>query len=57
MEKIDSIEREITVAGPIDRVWQALTDADELAQWFGDSAELQLVPGGAFRVGCPGMTR
>jgi uncharacterized protein YndB with AHSA1/START domain len=54
MEKIDSIEREITVAGPIDRVWQALTDADELAQWFGDSAELELVPGGEFRVGWSG---
>ena len=54
MEKIDSIEREITVAGPIDRVWRALTEADQLAQWFGDSAELELEPGGAFRVGWSG---
>lgn len=51
MKKTDSIEREITVAGPIGKVWRALTDADELAQWFGDSAELELKPGGGFRVG------
>jgi len=54
MEKIDTIEREITAAGPIEKVWRALTDADELAQWFGDSAELDLKPGGTFRVGWSG---
>ena len=54
MEKSDSIEREITVAGSIEKVWRALTQADELAQWFGDSAELELKPGGAFRVGWSG---
>jgi uncharacterized protein YndB with AHSA1/START domain len=54
MEKSDGIEREITVAGPIEKVWRALTQADELAQWFGDSAELELKPGGAFRVGWSG---
>jgi uncharacterized protein YndB with AHSA1/START domain len=51
VEKADVIEREITVTGPIDRVWRALTDAHQLAQWFGDSAELELKPGGAFQVG------
>jgi len=51
VEKIDTIERKITVTSPIDRVWQALTVADQLAQWFGDSAELDLKPGGAFRIG------
>lgn len=51
MVKTDTIEREITVAGPIDAVWRALTVAEELAQWFGDSAELDLRPGGTFKVG------
>jgi uncharacterized protein YndB with AHSA1/START domain len=51
MEKIDAIEREITVKGSVDKVWRALTDAGQLAQWFGDSAEVDLKPGGAFRVG------
>jgi uncharacterized protein YndB with AHSA1/START domain len=51
MDKIDTIERKITVSSPIDRVWEALTVADQLSQWFGDSAELDLRPGGAFKVG------
>ena len=38
MDRIDTIERTITVASPIGRVWEALTVADELAGWFGDSA-------------------
>ena len=31
-------------SSPIDRVWSALTVADQLAQWFGDSAEIDLRP-------------
>ncbi len=54
MEKIDTIERKITVSSPIERVWEALTVAEQLAQWFGDSAELDLRPGGAFRIGWSG---
>lgn len=49
--KTDSIERKIKVQGPIGRVWAALTVADQLAQWFGDSAEVDLRPGGAIRFG------
>jgi uncharacterized protein YndB with AHSA1/START domain len=51
MEKVDVIEREITVTSPIDRVWEALTMAEHLAQWFGDSAEVDLRPGGEMTVG------
>ena len=54
MERSDTIERTITVASPIERVWQALTTADMLAQWFGDSAEVDLRPGGAMKVGWSG---
>src|SRR5712691_7839207 len=42
----DRIEREIIINAPQDRVWAALTEADHVAQWFGDSAEVDLRPGG-----------
>jgi len=31
---------------PVDRVWQFVTDADELAHWFPSRAEIALRPGG-----------
>ncbi|MFF8423573.1 MULTISPECIES: SRPBCC family protein [unclassified Streptomyces] len=34
---------------PVDRVWQFVTDPDELAQWFPSRAEMDLRPGGAIR--------
>jgi len=32
---------------PVERVWQFVTDADELAQWFPFRADIDLRPGGA----------
>lgn len=49
--RVDEIRRELLVEAPIERVWEALTSADELAQWFGDSAEIDLRPGGRARFG------
>jgi uncharacterized protein YndB with AHSA1/START domain len=43
---IDRIEREIVIDAPRERVWAVLTEADHVAQWFGDSAEVDLRPGG-----------
>ncbi|GAA2543791.1 SRPBCC domain-containing protein [Mycolicibacterium diernhoferi] len=40
------ITRHIDIAAPITTVWAALTEADLIARWFGDSAELDAVPGG-----------
>ena len=34
---------------PIERVWQALTDPDELRRWWGDT-KLELVEGGPFQL-------
>ena len=51
MSKVDTIERTITVSSPIARVWEAITVAEHLSQWFGDSAEVDLRPGGALRFG------
>ena len=47
----DMIEREMVVAHPLQEVWRALTDAAALAQWFGDSAEVELHPGGKANFG------
>lgn len=33
---------------PIDRVWRAITDPDELAQWLGTRPELELRVGGLY---------
>lgn len=51
MNRVDRIEREITVPHPRQRVWHALTNAESLAEWFGDVAEIDLRPGGAARFG------
>lgn len=43
----DTIEREITIAAPVERVWDLLTQAEGLGQWFGDDgADIDLRPGG-----------
>jgi uncharacterized protein YndB with AHSA1/START domain len=41
------ITRTIDLAAPVERVWRAVSDADELARWFPNrSAILTLEPGG-----------
>jgi uncharacterized protein YndB with AHSA1/START domain len=42
----DWIEREIIIDASPERVWHVLTNADHVAGWFGDSAEIDLQPGG-----------
>ena len=44
----DSIEREVTIEAPVERVWSVITEAEHLGRWFGDAgAEIDLRPGGA----------
>jgi uncharacterized protein YndB with AHSA1/START domain len=43
----DRIEREVVVAAPRERVWEIITQAEHVGKWFGDSAEVDLRPGGA----------
>ena len=46
----NSIEREIVIDAPVDRVWSVVTEAEHVGKWFGDSgAQIDLRPGGAFR--------
>jgi len=44
----DSIEREITIAAPIDKVWSVLTEPDHIGTWFGTGTpvHIDLRPGG-----------
>ena len=43
----DSIEREVTIEAPVERVWSVITEAQHLGRWFGDAgAEIDLRPGG-----------
>ena len=43
----DRIEREAVIAAPPERVWEIITQAEHVGTWFGDSAEIDLRPGGA----------
>lgn len=45
MDTLD-ITRSIDIAAPITKVWAALTEADLITQWLGDSAEFDAVAGG-----------
>jgi uncharacterized protein YndB with AHSA1/START domain len=40
------IRREIVLPEPRTEVWDALTDAERLADWFANEVELELRPGG-----------
>jgi uncharacterized protein YndB with AHSA1/START domain len=43
----DRIERTIEIAHPPAKVWSALTTAEGLGTWFGNSASIDLRPGGS----------
>ncbi len=40
------ITKTIDIKAPAAKVWAALTEADLIAQWFGDTAEFEATPGG-----------
>jgi uncharacterized protein YndB with AHSA1/START domain len=42
----DWIEREVLIEASGERVWAVLTDPTHIAVWFGDTAEMDLRPGG-----------
>ena len=47
----DVIEREILIEASRERVWAVLTEAQHVKGWFGDSAEIDLRPGGTAAFG------
>jgi uncharacterized protein YndB with AHSA1/START domain len=44
----DRIEREISIAAPVERVWAVLTESEHVGTWFGQGTpvEIDLRPGG-----------
>lgn len=42
----DALEREIVIDAPPSAVWAIVTEAQHLAGWFSDEAEIDLRPGG-----------
>jgi uncharacterized protein YndB with AHSA1/START domain len=53
----NSIEREVVYPQPVERVWSALTEADQLKKWFGSqTAEIDLRPGGMMHLVWEDMT-
>ena len=40
------IRREIVLPAPREDVWEALTDAERLAEWFANDVDIDLRPGG-----------
>jgi uncharacterized protein YndB with AHSA1/START domain len=42
----DRIERDIVVDAPVEVVWRVVTEPDQISQWFADTAEIDLRPGG-----------
>jgi uncharacterized protein YndB with AHSA1/START domain len=51
MEIPDEVTRDIVVKAPLERVWRAITEPDELLRWFPDKiAEVDLRTGGAIRI-------
>ena len=45
MTTVDEIRREIELPHRPERVWQAITDPAQVAQWFGDHVQYELTPG------------
>jgi uncharacterized protein YndB with AHSA1/START domain len=47
MQIPDTIEREVVIDAPVERVWTLITDPEHVAAWFSEAgAEIELRPGG-----------
>ena len=44
------VERELEIGASPETVWQLLTDPTEMVRWMGETAEVDLRPGGAYRL-------
>ena len=52
----EPIRREVSVAAPLEVVWDALTQPGQLAAWFGAEADIEPRVGGAVRFRWPDGT-
>ena len=46
----DRIERTVRIDRPVEQVWAAITTAEGLGSWFGDTAEIDLRVGGTAKL-------
>ena len=53
----ETVEREVVVPASPDRVWEAITDPQQVTEWLVEDAEFDLRPGGDLAVGTDGETR
>ena len=53
----ESVEREVVVPTSPDRVWEAITDQEQVKEWLVEDAEFDLRPGGDLAVRTDGETR
>jgi len=42
----EMIEREILIEAPMQTVWSVVTEPDQISNWFSDTAEIDVRPGG-----------
>lgn len=42
----DTIEKDILINAPVETVYRVVTEPDQIARWFADSADLDPAPGG-----------
>ena len=40
------VTREVVLEAPVEEVWSALTEPEQLEEWFANDVELELEPGG-----------
>ncbi len=50
---LDVVTREVEIPARPEAVWAAITDGEQVARWFGDSARIDLRVGGAVRYTWP----
>jgi uncharacterized protein YndB with AHSA1/START domain len=43
----DRIEKQVVLRAPLERVWQAISDAEQFGRWFGVRFDGPFVPGGS----------
>ncbi len=46
----DSIEKEVRIDAPVEVVWAIVTRPEHIGHWLGESAEVDLRPGGAVAI-------
>ena len=42
----EMIERDILIEAPMQTVWSVVTEPDQISNWFSDTAEIDVRPGG-----------